>query len=79
MSRLEPHGLADIAHGGSAAIGDDLRGHAGAVAAVFFVEILDDFFAPFVLEIDVDIRRLVAGGGDESLEEHVDASGIDAR
>ena len=32
----------------------------GAVAAVLFVDVLDDFFAPLVLEVDVDVGRLVA-------------------
>ena len=73
----EAEGFADIAHGGSAAIADDFSGHAGALAAIFFVDVLDDFFTPFVLEIDVDIRRLVAGGTDEALEKQIDFDGID--
>ena len=32
----------------------------GAVAAVFVVDVLDDFLAPLVLEVDVDVGRLVA-------------------
>ena len=34
-----------------------------AVTAVFFIDVLDHLFPAFVLEIDVDVRRLVAGIG----------------
>ena len=33
------------------------------------VDVLDHFLAPFVLEVDVDVRRLVALAGDEALEQ----------
>jgi hypothetical protein len=32
--------------------------------------VLDHLLAPLVLEIDVDVGRLVAGLGDEALEHH---------
>ena len=70
--------FADVADGAAAAIGDHRRGHAGAIAAVFFVDVLDHFLAALVLEIDVDVRRLAASGGEETLEQHVDFIGIDA-
>ena len=41
------------------------------------VDILDDLLAPLVLEIDVDIGRLVARVRDEALEQQVRAGGID--
>ena len=65
----QPQGLADVAHGRARAIGDDLGGHAGPVAAVFFVDVLQHFLAAFVLEIDVDVGSLVSLPADESLEE----------
>ena len=39
-------------------------------AAVTRVDVLDHLLAPLVLEVDVDVRRLVAGLGDEALEDH---------
>src|SRR5207245_5991969 len=38
---------------------------------------LDDLLAPLVLEIDVDVGRLLALGGDEALEEKIDLGRID--
>ena len=69
--------LADLADRRAAAIGDDGRGDAGAVAAVFAVDVLDHLLAPLVLEIDVDVGRLVALGGDEALEQQVGRRRID--
>ena len=47
------------------------------MAAVAAVDVLDHLLAPLVLEIDVDVRRLAALGGDEALEQEIDARGID--
>ena len=52
--------LADLADGGTAAIGDDGCGNAGMVAAVVLVNMLDHLLAPLMLEIDVDVGRLAA-------------------
>ena len=41
------------------------------------IDILDDLLAPLVLEIDVDIGRLVARVRNEALEKEVGAGGID--
>ena len=54
----EPHGLADLAQRRAAAVADHRGGEAGALAAVFPVDILDHLLAPLMLEIDVDVRRL---------------------
>src|SRR3546814_20688514 len=56
---------------------NDGRGEAGMVAPVFLVDELDDFLAPLVLEIDVDVGRLVALHADEALEQKVDLSRVD--
>ena len=66
--------LADIAHGAARPVGDDGGGDPGAVAAVFLIDVLDDLLAPLMLEIDVDVGRLVALRGDEALEQQVEAS-----
>jgi hypothetical protein len=39
--------------------------------------VLDDLLAALMLEIDIDVGRLVALAAHETLEEHVDALGID--
>ena len=56
----KPEGASHVAHGALAAIADDGGGDGRALAAVLAVHVLDDFLAPLVLEINVDIRRLVA-------------------
>ena len=50
---------------------DDGGADGGAVAAISFVDVLHHQLAPLVLEVDVDVGRLVALLGDEALEQHV--------
>ncbi len=45
--------------------------------AVFAVDVLDDFFAPLVLEVDVDVGWFVAFGADEALEQHAHSRRVD--
>ena len=52
--------LADLAHRAAGAVADDHGGQRGAVVAVGLVDPLDHLLAPLVLEIDVDVGRLVA-------------------
>ena len=59
------------------AIADDGGGEAGALAAVFVVDVLHHLFAPLVLEIDVDIGRLVALGREEAAEDEIAYDGFD--
>jgi hypothetical protein len=73
----QSEGLADIAHGAARSVVDHRRGHGGALAAIGVVDPLDDLLAPLVLEIDIDVRRLVAVGGDEALEYAGVDGGID--
>ena len=75
--RREAEGLADIPHRAAAAIADDLRGERRAIATVPRIEVLDHLLAPAMLEVDVDVGRLVPLLADESLEERLDAIGID--
>ena len=77
VSSRQAERLADFADGRAAAIADDGGGDAGALAAVFAVDILDDFLAPLVLEIDVDVGRLAPLRRDEALEQKIGAVGID--
>src|SRR5262245_907315 len=69
--------LAYFAHGALRAIGNDCGGDAGAMPAVFPVDVLDHLFTPLMFEIDVNVRRLVALGGHEALEQKVDLGRID--
>ena len=62
----QAHRLADVANGAFRPVMDDRGGDARPVAAVALVDILDDLLAPLMLEIDVDVRRLLAFGGDEA-------------
>ena len=73
----QSHHLADLAHGGAGPVADDGGGEPRAVAAIAPVDLLDHLLAPRVLEIDVDIRRLLAVGADEALEQQIDLGRID--
>ena len=73
----QAHGFADIAHGASAAVADHGGAYRGAVAAIGVIDPLDDFLAPFVLEVDVDVGRFLAFGADETLKQQAAARGID--
>ena len=69
--------LADVANGAAAAVADDGRGEAGALARVGLVDVLDHLLAPLVLEIDVDVGRLAPLGRDETLEQKIDLERVD--
>ncbi len=73
----EAERLADLAHRAARAVVDHGRGDAGVLAAVLPVDVLDDLLAPLVLEVDVDVGRLVALGRDEALEQEIEALGVD--
>ncbi len=47
------------------------------MTTVFFVDVLNDFFAALVFEVDVDVRRLAAFFADKAFKEEIDAGGID--
>ena len=46
------------------------------MATVLIVDVLDDLFTPLMLEVHVDVRRLVPFLGDKTLEQHVQARRI---
>ncbi len=66
----QAHRGADLADGALAAIMDDRRAKARAVAAIGLVDVLDHLLAALMFEIDVDVGRLVARLGHEALEDH---------
>ncbi len=70
--RVQPQRLAHVAHRAARAVGDHRGGQCGAFARVLVVDVLDDFLAPLVLEVHVDVRRLVALAGNETLEQQRD-------
>ncbi len=68
--------LSDVAQGASRPVRNDGGREGRPFTAVFSVDVLNDFFAPLMFEIHVDIRRLVAFLGNESLEQHRHAGRI---
>ena len=74
-----PIARADLADRALAAVMDHRGAEARAVAAIAFVDVLDHLLAALVLEIDVDVGRLVARLGHEALEDHGADLGRDAR
>src|SRR5437773_7645025 len=69
LQRIEPERFPDVAQRALGLISDERGGERRSPAAVFPVDVLDDFLAPLVLEIDVDIGRLIALLRDEALEQ----------
>ncbi len=59
------------------AVGGHCGGEPRPLAPIAPIDVLDDLLASLVLEIDVDVRRLVALGRDEALEQKIEARGID--
>ena len=66
---FQPKGLAHIAQGTAGAVGNNGGSQRGAVASIFVVQVLNDLFSALVLEVDIDIRWLVALFGNEALEQ----------
>src|SRR5690606_4164356 len=70
-------GPGDVAHGHPWSIGVDVGHLRGTVASVPFVDVLDDFFAASVLDVDVDVRRAHPGVGEEPFEEQIVLDRVD--
>ncbi|MNS89918.1 hypothetical protein D3C72_1239500 [compost metagenome] len=68
---------AHVAQCAARAVGDQRRRQRCAVAAVFPVDVLDHLFAPLVLEVHVDIGRLIALARQEAAEQQVGLLGAD--
>jgi hypothetical protein len=75
--RVQPSALPTSRSALRGAVADDHGGQRGAVAAVLGVDVLDDLLAPLVLEVDVDVGRLVALAADEALEQQRHARRVD--
>ena len=73
----ETEGLAHVAQRALRPVADHRGCKRGAAARVLAVHVLDHLLAPLVLEVDVDVRRLVALLRHEALEQHVHPRRID--
>ena len=74
---IKPERLTDIANRRARLIGDHGSGECRAAASVSRIDILNNLFAPRVLEVDIDVGRLIALLRDKPLEQHVDTRGVD--
>ena len=64
--------LAYLPGGAAVAVGDDVRGHGGALGPVAFVDVLDHPLAAVAArQVEVDVRPLPALLGEEALEEQL--------
>src|SRR5579862_9202256 len=77
LREIEAERAPDVAYGALRLIGDERRGKRRAVAAVLVVDVLHHRLAPLMLEVDVDVRRLVALPADETLEQHLASRRVD--
>ena len=66
----QPERLADVAQRALRPVGVQRRGQRRAMAPVLGVDVLHHLLAALVLEVDVDVRRLVALLADEAFEQH---------
>ena len=57
---VETESFADISDGASGSVGDNGCGQGCSMAPIFFVDVLYDLFTTFVLEINIDVGRLVS-------------------
>ena len=73
----QAHRLADLPDRAAFAEADQRRGQRGAVAAIAGIDVLDHLLPPLMLEIHVDIGRLVARGADEAFEQQIVLVGRD--
>src|SRR5699024_5654864 len=75
----ESQSAGDVAHGVLRAVLDDVRHLSRAVATVGFVHVLDDLLAPVAVEIDVDVRLIIAHRREEPLERQAEEDRVDGR
>ena len=65
-------GAGHVAHRRAGPVGDDVGHLRRVLAAVAPVDVLDDLFATVALDVDVDVGRTVALGGQEALEQQTE-------
>ena len=77
LVRRQPQRLGHVTHRSGSVIRADHCGQGCTGATVALKHVLQDFFATFVFEIDVDVWRFVTLLGKETLEQHVHACRVD--
>ena len=70
-------GLADVADSRAVAVRDDVGDLGGVPAVVLLVDVLDHLLAPAGLDVEVDVRRALAGRAQEPGEEQLPGHGVD--
>ena len=75
--QVDAERAADVAQRRARPVADDDGGERGAVPAVLAVDVLDHLLAALVLEVDVDVGRLVALDADEAAEQQRGAARVD--
>jgi hypothetical protein len=76
LRQTEPKRLADVTNGALRPVRDHGCGERGSLPRVLLVDVLNDLLSTLMLEIHVDIGRLIALLGDEPLHEHLHPRGI---
>ena len=76
LARRVAERLGHVAHRRLGAVGDHVGDLRRVVAAVLGVDVLDDLLAPVALDVDVDVRRAVALGRQEALEQQAERHGV---
>ena len=69
-------GPGHVPHRGLRPVGDDVGHLGGVLPAVASVDVLDDLLPPVGLDVEVDVGRAVALGGEEALEQQAQAEGV---
>ena len=69
----QPQGAAHVAQGAARPVADHGGGQCRPVPAILPVDVLDHLFTAMVLEVHIDVRRLVALLRQEALEQHLHA------
>ena len=65
---IKSHGFADIPDRAARPVGDHRCGQRRAATAVLFIDVLNHFLAPFMLEVHINIRWFIPLPRDKSLE-----------
>ena len=76
---LNAQRLAHVTQGAARPVADHRGGNGGAVVAILFIDVLDDFFAPLVLEVHINVGRLAALAADKALKQQFAFSRVDGR
>ncbi len=71
-SGVETECFSHVSDGAAGAVGNYCCRYGGALAAVFFVNILNDFFSSLMFKIHINIWRLFAFFGNKALKKYID-------